>query len=635
MPQMPIEDDCPDEEDIAAFVRGFLDSQRARSLEAHVAHCSTCRQLLSVLAHATDMDSHLTAHSASPTLPLERDASETELQIGAWFGRYSVLDWLGAGGMGAVYSAYDPELNRKIALKVLSNDASSPSDRVPIRDLLLREARAMAQLAHPNVVTVFDVGRVGDCVFIAMELVEGTTLTQWLAAERRSLSEIITMFLAAGTGLAAAHAAGLIHRDFKPDNVLIGSDGRVRVTDFGLARRQPRALFEAVRPGVIEPGHGINTTGTGLVGTLAYMAPEQYFGRSVDARAYQFSFAVALHEAIYGERPLASWLSAGGRAASHHAVTVSRGGGLPVGLRNVLLRALSVRPDERYPSMDALLTAIAPRSQRGRLIGVGALLLVAAAVTSAAAYALHLRHAAEQRIELVSRLHSLAPELRTRLRSAHMLPLHDIRPAREAVRGVMRDIERQAQTSAGQDEVALINFVLGEGCRALGDNERALALLEAAWVAGERGPHMDAALGDALGIAYESRLNQIEHMVQSNRREAELRRIEAHYRDPAMVRLRAALAARAGSPTYLEALVAFHEHRFAESSRAAHAAFAEAPTFYEAGMLEARARHATGRALLAADRSEEAKHGVCRSAADLRACPGDRTQRRRCMARLR
>src|SRR5262249_43249185 len=158
---------------------------------------------------------------------------------------------------------------------------------------------------------------------------------------------------------------------------------------------------------------------------------------------------------------------------------------------------------------------------------------------------LHLRHAAEQRIELVGRLRGLAPELRTRLRGAHMLPLHDIRPALEEVRSAMHDVEHQLQTPAGQDEVALINFVLGEGYRALGDAERALALLEAAWAAGERGPHMDAALGDALGVAYESRLTQIEHMVQSSRRDAEIRSIEARYRDPAMVHLRAALAARA------------------------------------------------------------------------------------------
>lgn len=608
MPEMPIEEDCPGEEDIAAFIRGFLDPPRTRSLETHVAHCSACRQLLSALAHAAGMDSRLAAHSLSPTLPLDPGASETELPIGARFGRYVVLDWIGAGGMGAVYSAYDPELNRKVALKVLSNAGASPGDRAPIHDLLLREAQAMAQLAHPNVVTVFDVGSVDDRVFIAMELVEGMTLAQWLAAARRERGEIIATFLAAGNGLAAAHAAGLIHRDFKPDNVLIGNDGRVRVTDFGLARRAPRVMFDATRPGAPELGRGSNTTQTGLVGTLAYMAPEQFFRRSVDARADQFSFAVALYEALCGERPFAPWLSTGEQATSHHAVTASRLGGVPVGVRQVLLRALSTEPDERYASMNELLVALAPRSRRGRMLGVGALLVMAAAVTSAGAYALHLRHAAEQRIELVGRLRGLAPEMRTRLRSAHMLPLHDIRPAREEVRRTMRDVERQLQTPTGQEEIALIDYVLGEGYRALGDNERALASLEAAWAAGERGPHIDAALGDALGVAYESRLNQIEDIVESNHREAQIHSIETRYRDPAMAHLRTALAAKAGSPAYLEALVAFHEARFAESSRAAHAAFVESPTFYEAGMLEARARYAAGRELLAAGKTDEANN---------------------------
>lgn len=298
MPQMSTEEDCPVEEDIAAFVRGLLDLPRRRSLEAHVAYCSACRQLLSVLAHAASVDSHLAAYSVSPTLPLEYSTSETELQIGARFGRYVVLDWIGAGGMGAVYSVYDPELNRKVALKVLSNDGANPGDRVPIHGLPLREAQAMAQLAHPNVVTVFDVGSVDDRVFIAMELVEGMTLAQWLVAERRECREIIGTFLAAGNGLAAAHAAGLIHRDFKPDNVLIGNDGRVRVIDFGLACHAPGVSFEATRSGATELGRGSNTTQTGLVGTLAYMAPEQFFRRNVDARADQFSFAVALYEAL-------------------------------------------------------------------------------------------------------------------------------------------------------------------------------------------------------------------------------------------------------------------------------------------------------------------------------------------------
>src|SRR6185436_5816220 len=198
---------CPDEEDIAGFLRGCLEIQGKRTVEAHVARCRDCRELLSALARASVDELRGVADSVSPTLPVDPTTSETELAAGGQFSRYVVLDWLGAGGMGVVYSAYDPDLNRRVALKVLRNDSADPVDRGPVRDLLLQEAQAMAQLAHPNVVTVFDAGTVDGRVFIAMELIEGSTLSSWLAAERREQAEIIATFVAAGNGLAAAHAA--------------------------------------------------------------------------------------------------------------------------------------------------------------------------------------------------------------------------------------------------------------------------------------------------------------------------------------------------------------------------------------------------------------------------------------------
>jgi tetratricopeptide (TPR) repeat protein/predicted Ser/Thr protein kinase len=590
MMHAPEEHDCPDEDDIAAYVRGGLALERAQTLDAHVAQCSACRRMLSVLARAVTLMSG-PADSVSPTLPAEPTTGESELQLGARFGRYIVVGWLGAGGMGVVYAAHDPELNRRVALKVLRTDGSGSADRSPIRDALLREAQAMAQLAHPNVATVFDVGSVDDCVFIAMELVDGLTLRKWLAAAPRERSEILATFLAAGHGLAAAHAAGLIHRDFKPDNVLIGNDGRVRVTDFGLARPLPRQPDDATSRGAADGGRGAGAALTGVAGTLAYMAPEQYLRRSVDARADQFSFAVALYEALYGERPFSALeLAIGKRPPSHRAAGPARGGGVPVAVRHALLRALSPEPDERYPSMDQLLAVLAPQPRRSRVFATGA--IAAAAVAAAAVgYTIHVRHAAEERTQLVGHLRGLAPDMRTQLRNEHLLPRHDIRPAREKVRSAMRDVERQRETSAGQDAIALVDFVLGEGHRALGEHERALARLEAAWAAGERGPDIDAALGAALGAVYDGELTRIENTVPSSQRAAELRRIEQRYRDPAMVHLRAARAANASSPAYLEALIAFREHRYTEAARIAHAAFAGSPTLYEAGVLEARSHH--------------------------------------------
>jgi len=607
MPSTSTESTCPGEEDIAAFVQGCLAPPYRRTLEAHFARCSACRRLLSALARAAATESAPADNSAAPTLPLERAVGDTGLQRGTRFGRYVVLDWLGAGGMGVVYAAYDSELNRKVALKVLGNGGAGSAEPSPIHDLLLREAQAMAQLAHPNVVTVFDVGSIGDRVFIAMELVDGLTLARWLVTERRERTEIIAMFVAAGHGLAAAHDAGLIHRDFKPDNVLIGHDGRVRVTDFGLARPAPGAPVQATRSAT-EQSERVSAPQSGLAGTLAYMAPEQYLGKCADARADQFSFAVALYEALCGERPFAALeLSTGNPADIRGAAASPRSGGVPAALRQVLARALSTEPDARYPSMRELLAALAPRLRRGRAIAIAASVMVIIAFVSAGSYAIHLRHAAARRTELVGRLRGLAPELRTLLRSAHMLPMHDIRTTREQVRSAMRDIERQLQTPSGQEEIALIDLVLGEGHQALGDHERSLALLEAAWAAGERGPHIHAVLGRALGDTYEGRLELLEQTVPSAERETQIRRLEERYRDPAMIHLRAALAARASSPSYLEALISFHDHHFAESARTAHAAFTESPTSYEAGMLEARAHSEAALKLLAADKPDEAK----------------------------
>jgi predicted Ser/Thr protein kinase len=604
MAHVSLDEACPSEEDIAAFVRGCMVASRRSALEAHVAGCVACRQLLSALARAAGSESQPGGDSVAPTLPMATSTSETELPRGARFGRYVVLDWLGAGGMGVVYSAYDPDLNRKVALKVLRNDGP---DRLPTRDLLLAEAQAMAQLAHPNVVTVFDVGSVDDRVFLAMELIEGQTLSSWLRARRRKHSEILAMFVAAGNGLAAAHAAGLIHRDFKPDNVLVGNDGRVRVTDFGLARAAPQEPDSAAR-GPSDPV-AASAPQTGLAGTLAYMAPEQYLRRSADARADQFSFAVALYEALYGERPFGSPPVSGDPAA----VTTPRRGDVPAAVRQVLLRALRRDPDQRYPSITELLAALAPPPRRARSLAIAAIVVVTAAVAAASGYAIHLRRADEERLDLmsridqVSRLRSLAPELRTVLRSAHMLPLHDIRPARDRVRSAIRDVERQQQAAAAQDETAVIAFVLGEAHRALGDRERALGLLEQAWAAGERGPEIDAALGDMLGASYWNQLEQLDSTVPSSEREGRIRAIETRYRDPAMAHLRAALAARASSPAYLEALIAFHDHHFEDAIRSASTAWTESPTLYEAGMLEASAHHEAGRALLMANRGDAAR----------------------------
>ncbi|HRI07840.1 MAG TPA: serine/threonine-protein kinase, partial [Nannocystaceae bacterium] len=213
--------------------------------------------------------------------------------------RFEVLDTLGEGGMGIVHAALDPELDRVVAIKVIRDDRD---DRY--RDRLLREARALARVSHPNVVQVHEVGETSEGVFIAMEYVPGTTLGRWLQAAPRGLDEILDKFTEAARGLAAAHRAGLVHRDFKPANALVGEDGRVRIADFGLARPvgPPHASPSSphLRSTLRRRGSGDSDTDTGVVaGTPAYMPPEQLRGLDVDARSDVFAFCIALYEATH------------------------------------------------------------------------------------------------------------------------------------------------------------------------------------------------------------------------------------------------------------------------------------------------------------------------------------------------
>jgi tetratricopeptide (TPR) repeat protein len=300
------------------------------------------------------------------------------LARGASVGRYVVLDRIGAGGMGVVYAAYDPELDRRVALKLLRPDRfAGDADRLR----LLREAQALARLADPHVVAVYDAGTFGDRVFVAMELVEGETLRQWLLAAPRTWREVLARFLPAGRGLAAAHASGLVHRDFKPENVLLGRDGRVRVVDFGLAKAVGNIEEMATGTAVAEAGDGLAAPLTdwgAVLGTPAYMAPEQLRGIAADARSDQFSFCVALYEALYSERPFAGTVLREAPAGTK----------VPGWLRTVLLRGLQVDPEKRYPAMDDLLRDLEHdrEAARRRWLLAAAVVLVTGAVFSSLGY---------------------------------------------------------------------------------------------------------------------------------------------------------------------------------------------------------------------------------------------------------
>ncbi|HYH97653.1 serine/threonine-protein kinase, partial [Hyalangium sp.] len=313
-------------------------------------------------------------------------------------GRYLLLKRLGEGGMGVVYSAYDPDLERKVALKLLKPAARTDSEEARAR--LLREAQAMARVSHPNVIPIFDVGVWGDQVFLAMEMVDGGTLSSWLKEKERPWREVLEKFLAAGLGLQAAHEVGLVHRDFKPANVLMSSAGRVYVTDFGLARQVGAAGKEDLRPP--EARHlsldrrmlETTITQTGMVvGTPAYMSPEQLEDAELDARSDQFSFCASLYWGLYRQRafdparmnslvaervpkpgpdqtqPLTPKSTPSGSLSAKNGGLIQeppRDVKVPAWVRQAVLRGLAFEPGARFPSMKELLEALSQEQRRAR-----------------------------------------------------------------------------------------------------------------------------------------------------------------------------------------------------------------------------------------------------------------------------
>jgi len=364
---------CPSSNDVAAFVDGGLPPSAERALHAHLAACAACRELVSTVARAGSTAGLALDSSAAATLRAgepgsassDGSAGDEPLHPGDAIGRYLVQGRVGAGSAGVVYAALDRELDRAVAIKILRPDADA-ARRAELEDRMIREARAMAQLAHPNVVAVFEIGRFRDQVFLAMELVDGWTLARWLALAPRSRRDILGVFEAAGRGLAAAHAAGLVHRDFKPANVLVGRDGRVRVGDFGLVHDG-----SAPRPGE-------------LVGTPYFIAPEQFRGEPADPRSDQFAFCVALYRALYRAHPFA------GDTVAELADAVTSGrvrppparARVPRWLARVIARGLSAAPADRHASMDALRRAL-ERDPYRRLRRAGAVAAIAAATVAA------------------------------------------------------------------------------------------------------------------------------------------------------------------------------------------------------------------------------------------------------------
>ena len=281
----PTDDACPEISALDAFACGRAGPSELRAMERHLAVCTACA---SAIAEAV--------RDAAP----DDDHGAPER-----IGRYVLLERLGRGASAEVHAAYDPRLRRRVALKVLATGA--PLDGIG-RERTLREAQALARVEHPNVLTVYDVSPVDhDPMYIAMELIEGESLRGWSARADRPWRSVLRVLVDAAHGLAALHAAGIIHRDVKPDNILVGEDGRVCIADLGLAMSQDGGMVTQERAGDPDAESlDVTLTRTGAVlGTPRYMSPEHFAGADLDARSDQFGFCVAAAEALFGVRVFA------------------------------------------------------------------------------------------------------------------------------------------------------------------------------------------------------------------------------------------------------------------------------------------------------------------------------------------
>jgi serine/threonine protein kinase len=333
------EDGCLTESALADFTQGVLNPGLQPQVDQHLRGCSSCRSAIAALFSAPGM-----GRAAAGVLP----------RPGAQVGRYIIDEQIGSGGMGVVYRARDPLLGRPVAVKMMRPSwTDALGERGSAR--LVQEAQALAKLSHPNVLAIHDMGNWEGHFFLAMEWVDGGDLRAWTCKRKRSWREVVKVFIQAGEGLLAAHRAGLVHRDFKPQNVLVGTDGRVRVADFGLVRAERSSGGQPLGPPA-----SMELTGTHeLLGTPAYMSPEQVAGLPVDARSDQFSFCVALFESLYGQRPFVADSLEGLRQALQSGISAPADDHeVPARARQAVVRGLALKPEERFPVLDALLSEL-------------------------------------------------------------------------------------------------------------------------------------------------------------------------------------------------------------------------------------------------------------------------------------
>ncbi|MDI1436576.1 protein kinase domain-containing protein [Polyangium sorediatum] len=345
---------CLDENLLFELSVGQLDGAALAKAEEHLDTCPRCRRVVAAALRASGA-----AAPAPPAL----------VQRGTAIGRYLVVERVGVGAMGQVFAAYDPELDRKVALKLLRFSSRPFAEEEQRRARLAREAQTLARLSHPNVVTVFDVGTWEQQAFIALEFVPGGSARVWATREPRAWREIVRLWIQVGRGLAAAHAAGVVHRDLKPDNVLVRADGRAQVTDFGLAA-ETTLRDEAAAPTAL----ALTETGA-LLGTPVYMAPDQLEGAPATEASDQFAFCVSLWEALYGERPfVGQTLAELAQAVREQAPRAPASSPVPPAVRRLLQGGLHPDPRERHASVTTLVDALERAIEKPRRFGLPVLI---------------------------------------------------------------------------------------------------------------------------------------------------------------------------------------------------------------------------------------------------------------------
>jgi serine/threonine-protein kinase len=469
---------------------------------------------------------------------------------GERIGRYRLLREIGHGAFGVVFEAHDSELGRRVALKVTRIDRGSSSDL----DRFRAEAAAVARLNHPNVVTLFDFGVVAGLPYLVLELLQGETLQERIRHGHLDRAQSIAIATDVARGLGHAHVAGLVHRDLKPGNIFITSDGRAKILDFGLAR----------------PPDGPGAApASSLVGTPRYMAPEQWRGEPVDARADVFAFGVILYQLLAkGALPFA--LVDGVSAVVDDCSVPPRLVGVPDALARVVERSLAKVPAARFADGGELLAALlaaTPRRARGRRWLIAAGLVAAVALGGSVVREVRARRDASRRARVAQRVGQEVERLAAELRYAYLQPLHDVRPDEQRAHARLAALSEEV-TRAGDYGEGAGEYVLGRASLALHDAGRAIEHLEAAWRRGYREPDVSLALGQALGERYVLQRGELDGYTELP---------PSRDRVAALAQLK-----EADQPAYARGLAAFYEGRDPDALELAGTAEAEAPWRYEA-----------------------------------------------------